>query len=103
MAFQKLKSIYENFTREIKTYQLVLSHPRTPRLSKWLLGLAVGYAVMPFDLIPDFIPVLGYLDDLIIIPALVVLALKMVPSEVVGECRAAAEQAILYHEKAEEE
>jgi len=87
IGFGKVKSISRNFKREIKVYQLVLKHPQTPKLSKWLLGLAVGYAVMPFDLIPDFIPVLGYLDDIIIIPVLVIMATKMIPKSVVNECR----------------
>lgn len=92
--WNNVKSISENFRREIKTYQLVLKHPQTPKLSKWLLGLAVGYAVMPFDLIPDFIPVLGHLDDIIIIPVLVIMAMKMIPKSVVEECRKAADKEV---------
>ncbi len=58
--FAKLKSISKNVKREIKVYQLVRKDPRTPKLAKWLLGLAVGYLVTPIDLIPDFIPVIGH-------------------------------------------
>jgi uncharacterized membrane protein YkvA (DUF1232 family) len=83
----KFKSAIETLRREIKVYQLVLQDPRTPRWAKVLLGLAVGYALTPFDLIPDFIPFVGYLDDVIIIPALVWLALKMIPKNVVEDCR----------------
>ncbi|HSF30235.1 MAG TPA: DUF1232 domain-containing protein [Candidatus Tectomicrobia bacterium] len=86
--FQRLRSIAKRLRQEIKVYQLVLKDPRTPKLAKILLGLALGYALLPFDLIPDFIPVIGHLDDLIIVPALVILALKMIPQEVVDECRA---------------
>ena len=75
----KLKLLGRNVKREIKVYQLVLKDNRTPKLAKWLLGLAVGYALLPFDIIPDFIPVVGQLDDLIIVPALVLIALKMIP------------------------
>jgi uncharacterized membrane protein YkvA (DUF1232 family) len=52
-----------------------------------LLGLAIGYLLLPFDLIPDFIPVIGHLDDVIIVPGLIYLALKMIPNEIILECR----------------
>jgi uncharacterized membrane protein YkvA (DUF1232 family) len=68
-------------------YKLVLRHARTPRMAKFLLWLAIGYVLLPFDLIPDFIPVLGQLDDALIVPGLVYLALRMIPKEVVTECR----------------
>jgi uncharacterized membrane protein YkvA (DUF1232 family) len=77
---------------ELAVYRLVLRHPRTPLLAKVLLGLAIGYALLPFDLIPDFIPVLGHLDDLVIVPGLVILALWLIPKEVVAECRKEVER-----------
>jgi len=83
----RLKAVGRNLKREIQVYRLVLKDHRTPRLAKILLGLTVGYAVLPFDIIPDFIPVIGQLDDLIIVPALIILALKLIPKEVVEECR----------------
>jgi len=49
--------------------------------------MAIGYLLLPFDLVPDFIPVIGQLDDLLIVPGLIYLALKMIPDEVVAECR----------------
>ena len=79
-----LKSIGIKLKRELKTYQRMLRHRRTPRLAKLLLALAVGYALLPFDLIPDFIP--------LIVPALVLMALKMIPKEVIEECRTLAEE-----------
>lgn len=82
-----LRSAAETLKRELRVYRLVLNHPRTPRLAKWLLGLAVAYLLSPVDIIPDFIPVLGHLDDLLIVPALAFLALRLIPSEAVEDCR----------------
>jgi uncharacterized membrane protein YkvA (DUF1232 family) len=73
--------------QEITVYRLVLQDHRVPRLGKWLLALAIGYAVSPIDLIPDVIPLLGHLDDLIIVPALFGLALMLIPRDVVKDCR----------------
>lgn len=84
----KLRDIAKAFKREVKVWQLVLKDPRTPRAAKWLLGLAVGYALLPFDFIPDAIPVLGQLDDLLIIPLLVGLARTLIPNAIVEDCRA---------------
>jgi uncharacterized membrane protein YkvA (DUF1232 family) len=84
---ERLKAIGRGLKRELAVYRLVLKHPRTPRMAKWLLGLAVGYALLPFDLIPDFIPILGQLDDVVIVPALVWSALRLVPDDVVADCR----------------
>lgn len=86
--FERLKSVGKNVRHEIKVYRLVLKDGRTPKLAKFLLGLALVYAALPFDLIPDFIPVIGHLDDIVIVPALVIIALKMIPKEVVEDCRA---------------
>ena len=74
--FKKLKTLGQNIKHEVKVYQRVLEDRRTPKIAKCLLGLAVGYVLLPFDIIPDFMPVLGHLDDLIIIPPLAVIALN---------------------------
>lgn len=75
-----------------ETYALYLAarHPRTPWYAKAFVAAVVAYAVSPIDLIPDFIPVLGLLDDLVLIPLGVLLALRMIPPEVMAESRAAA-------------
>ena len=85
--FDQLKTFSRTIKRELKVYQLVLKDSRTPKRAKISLGLAVGYALLPFDLIPDFLPILGHLDDVVIIPVLVRLAMKMAPQEIVEDCR----------------
>ena len=84
----------ERFLREIRVYKIALKHPRTPRPARWLLRTAVVYALSPVDLIPDFIPLLGHLDDAIIVPALILMATRMIPKDVLEECRAQAAEAI---------
>lgn len=81
------KKIAKKFKSEINVYRLVLKDKKTPLLGKLLLGLAIGYLFLPFDIIPDFIPVLGQLDDLIIVPLLVILALKLIPPDLVAKHR----------------
>lgn len=82
------REIASRVGRELAFYRLVIAHPKTPWLSRLLLGGAVAYFVSPIDLIPDVIPVLGQLDDLLIVPGLIYLAFRLVPSEVVASCRA---------------
>lgn len=85
--FERLKGAAARIKREINVLRLVAKHPKTPRLSKVLLVVALAYLLSPIDLVPDFIPVLGQFDDLIVVPGLVLLALKSVPKAVVAECR----------------
>jgi len=87
-----MKGIVQNIMRELRYYRLLLVHPRTPRLSRWLLGGALAYLVSPVDLIPDVIPVLGHLDDLLIVPGLVWAAVALIPRDVKAACRAQALQ-----------
>jgi uncharacterized membrane protein YkvA (DUF1232 family) len=78
---------------KIEIYALYLAYrdPRVPWYAKALIAAIIGYALCPLDLIPDFIPVLGYVDDIIIIPAGITLALKMIPQDVLEECRKRAQ------------
>jgi uncharacterized membrane protein YkvA (DUF1232 family) len=82
--------------RRLKTEVLALyhaaRHPRTPWYAKLFLVAILAYALSPIDLIPDFIPVLGLVDDVVLLPLAIVLAVKMVPPEVMSECRARASQ-----------
>lgn len=77
--------------RETLTLYLACRHPAVPWYAKLLALIVVAYALSPVDLIPDFIPVLGYLDDLVLIPLGVWIAIRLIPEDVVAECRAKAE------------
>lgn len=82
--------------REIKLYIpalfIALKRKDMPIIAKIFVGITVGYALSPIDVIPDFIPLLGYLDDLLILPLLVILVLKFIPAEIIEECKAEAEE-----------
>lgn len=79
-----------------ETFALYLAcrHPRVPWYAKALALLVVGYALSPIDLIPDFVPVLGYLDDLVIIPLGIMLVIRLIPEDVITECRRQSEEII---------
>ena len=87
MNIDKLKSFSKKIKKELALYRLVLKDKRTPLTAKLLLGAAIGYLLLPFDLIPDFIPGIGQLDDLIIVPLLVYLAIKLIPEQIICECK----------------
>ena len=84
---EKLSQIAAKLKAEFVFYKRLQQHPHTPKLAKALLWLAVGYLVMPFDLIPDFLPVIGQLDEVIIIPLLLYWALKLTPPDIIAACR----------------
>lgn len=85
---EKLRQLAE----DIPALCLAMKEKDTPFLAKMLAGTAVIYALSPIDLIPDFIPVIGYLDDLILLPLLVALTLKLIPDETFERCREQARQ-----------
>ncbi|MGB9300093.1 MAG: YkvA family protein [Anaerolineae bacterium] len=80
----------------VETYAIWLAYkdPRVPWYARAFAACVVGYAFSPVDLIPDPIPVLGYLDDLVLVPLGIALALRMIPPEVMVECRQRAEAAM---------
>jgi uncharacterized membrane protein YkvA (DUF1232 family) len=84
--------------RQLKaeTYALYLAYrdPRVPWYAKLFAGCVVAYALSPIDLVPDFIPILGYLDDLVLVPLGIALAIKMIPEPVLVECRERAREAL---------
>lgn len=85
--FEGLKKVARQCAGELAVYRAVVADPRCPRVARWLLCGAIAYALSPVDLIPDFIPVLGHLDDMLIVPLLVWLAFRLIPPDVVAEHR----------------
>ena len=81
---------------EVYAIYLAYKDPRVPWYARIFAACVAGYAFSPIDLIPDPIPILGYLDDLILVPLGIVLALKMIPTEVMDECREQAQEIILH-------
>ncbi|MGW8143952.1 MAG: YkvA family protein [Anaerolineales bacterium] len=94
-SFGILIDIWKKSVRKLKaeTYALYLAykHPQTPWYAKVFTGMVVAYALSPIDLVPDFIPILGYFDDLILVPLGIVFALKLIPAQVMTECRTQAQ------------
>lgn len=87
----RLKLWARSVKRDAVALYLAARDPRTPWYAKALAAVVVAYALSPIDLIPDFIPVLGYLDDIVIVPLGLWLVLRMIPAEVMEECRVEAE------------
>ncbi|MFA4945677.1 MAG: DUF1232 domain-containing protein [Lentisphaeria bacterium] len=85
--FRRCQAAAHQIRRHLDLYRLALRDPRTPWLPRLLLILALAYLASPIDLLPDFIPVLGQLDDLLLVPALVWLALRLIPAAVLADCR----------------
>lgn len=76
---------------EIQVYRSILKDTRTPLISKILLWLAIVYLLLPFDLIPDWIPILGQVDDIVLVPFCVILAMVFIPKEVILDHRTMVE------------
>src|SRR5512144_2954798 len=86
----KLRTRARLLKKEVYAIYIAARDPRTPWYAKALIFLIVAYALSPIDLIPDFIPVLGYLDDLLIVPGGIWLAIRLIPAEALEEARVAA-------------
>jgi uncharacterized membrane protein YkvA (DUF1232 family) len=92
------KMTWQQRVRQLKkeTYAIYIAckDPRVPWYARVFAGVVVAYAFSPIDLIPDVIPILGYLDDLILVPLGIILVIKMIPPDVLAECREKAETVI---------
>ena len=88
---QNLKQKADNIKRNIYALFIAIKKKDTPWYAKTVAGVAVAYALSPIDLIPDFIPVLGYLDDILILPLLITISIKLIPKDVMDTCRIESE------------
>jgi len=89
---QSIRQWASRIKRDAVSLWFACRHPGTPWFAKLLAAFVVAYALSPIDLIPDFIPVLGYLDDVLLLPVLIWLNIRLVPADVLSECRAQADQ-----------
>jgi uncharacterized membrane protein YkvA (DUF1232 family) len=85
--FEKIKTKTKELRHNVSALYLAYKRKDVPVYAKIAIIMTVGYALSPIDLIPDFIPVLGYLDDMIIVPLLMILSLKLIPKKIMDECR----------------
>ncbi len=92
---ETLKQNARRLKAEVFALYLAARHPDTPWYAKLFVAAIVAYALSPIDLIPDFIPIVGYLDDLVLIPIGIALAVKLVPPPVLAECRARTQDAMV--------
>ena len=84
---QKLKQKVRELKKQTQILMIAYKDKRTPLLAKIVIGISVAYLLSPIDLIPDFIPVLGLLDDLLIVPALILLSIKLIPKPVLNDAK----------------
>lgn len=87
-----IKERAKQIKKDIPAVYIALKKKETPWYAKLLAVLTVGYALSPIDLIPDFIPVLGYLDDVIVLPFMTAATIKLVPKEIMEQCRIESDQ-----------
>jgi len=93
-VIKSLKAKVQIIKIESYTLAYVYRHKQTPWYAKLSIIITLGYLLSPIDLIPDCIPVLGYLDDLIIVPLLIILSIKLIPNDILEECREKAQEQI---------
>lgn len=91
---QTWKQRARQLKKETYAIYIACKDPRVPWYARLFAGFVVAYALSPIDLIPDVIPILGYLDDLVLVPLGIILVLKMIPPAVLAECREKAEAAM---------
>ncbi len=87
-----MKRALAGIKQEVRVWTFVWKDPRTPRPARWCLGAALAYLASPVDIVPDFVPILGQLDDLLMVPGLVWLATRFIPRNIIADCRTRVSQ-----------
>jgi uncharacterized membrane protein YkvA (DUF1232 family) len=90
--FDKLKEKAEQITRNLSVLYIAYKRKDVPVMAKIIIMAAIVYALSPIDLIPDFIPVLGFLDDILILPALIYVSIKIIPKNILEACKKESEE-----------
>lgn len=90
--FESIRAWAKRIKRDAVMLWFAQRHPDTPFLAKAISVFTVAYALSPIDLIPDFIPVLGYVDDALLLPALIWLAVRLLPVQVIQDCQVQADE-----------
>ena len=88
----RLKAKARQLKSELFVLYIAARDPRTPPAARWLIAAALAYALSPIDLIPDFIPVLGWFDELLLLPLLLSVAIRLIPPDIIEDCRQKASQ-----------
>jgi uncharacterized membrane protein YkvA (DUF1232 family) len=90
--FKQIVTKLKSMKSEIYTLSITFNNPQTPLIAQIMIGLAVGYFLSPIDLIPDFIPIFGVLDDIVIVPTLIWTAIRLLPPEILLDSRQKAKE-----------
>lgn len=91
MLFEKFKQFAKTMKLQLSALYIASKDPMMPKRAKWLIVIVVAYALSPVDLIPDFIPIIGYLDELLILPLGIYIAVKLIPDDLWEQCLIEAE------------
>ncbi len=83
----KLKENADNLKQNISAIYIAIKKKDTPIIAKIFAGITVGYALSPIDIVPDFIPILGYLDDIILLPLFIWISIKLIPEEIMEQSK----------------
>ncbi len=96
ILLDRLRAVADRLKQDTVTLYFAGRHPRTPWYAKAAALSVAAYALSPIDLVPDFVPVLGYLDDLLLVPLGIAMSIRLVPSDVLGECRQLARERLAF-------